>query len=67
MTTIENKNKLIVRKSLVAKLDIKKGDKFTDINLTCKRPGSGISSASWNKVLNKRAKTNFNKDDLIKL
>tara|TARA_B110000305_G_C19359362_1_gene598612 strand:+ start:110 stop:1111 length:1002 start_codon:yes stop_codon:yes gene_type:complete len=64
---IENKNKLIVRKSLVAKLDIKKGDKFTDINLTCKRPGSGISSASWNKVLNKRAKTNFNKDDLIKL
>ena len=64
---IENKNKLIVRKSLVAKSDIKKGEKFTTTNLTCKRPGSGISPIFWNKVLNKKAKINFKKDDLIKL
>ena len=64
---IENKNKLMVRKSLVAKSDIKKGEKFTTTNLTCKRPGSGISPIFWNKVLNKKAKINFNKDDLIKL
>ena len=64
---IEIKNKLIVRKSLVAKSDIKKGEKFTATNLTCKRPGSGISPIFWNKVLNKKAKINFKKDDLIKL
>jgi N,N'-diacetyllegionaminate synthase len=63
----ENKNKFIVRKSLVANTDIKKGDKFSMMNLTCKRPGNGISPVFWNKVLNKRAKINFNKDDLIKL
>ena len=64
---IENKNKLIVRKSLVAKLDIKKGEKFTYANLTCKRPGSGISPIFWNRAINKKAKINFKKDDLIEL
>ena len=39
---IEEKNKKIVRKSIVAK-KIKKGEIFSHLNLTCKRPGTGLS------------------------
>ena len=39
----EIKNIDIVRKSIVAKVDIKRGDIFSNDNITAKRPGSGIS------------------------
>ena len=38
----EKQNKIIVRKSIVAKVDILKGDKFTFNNLTLKRPSQGL-------------------------
>ena len=40
ITKSEQKTKLLVRKSLVAKNDIKKGEIFTKKNITTKRPGS---------------------------
>ena len=40
----EKKNILLVRKSIVAKKIIIKGEKFTKDNLTVKRPGTGLSS-----------------------
>ena len=58
-------NKQFVRKSLVAKIDIKKGEKFSTMNLTTKRPGTGISPMKFNSYINKRAKKNYSKDDLI--
>ena len=61
----EKHNLKIVRKSIVAKRDIKKGDKFTRFNLSVKRPGKGISPMNWFKVLNKKAKKNFKKDEMI--
>lgn len=63
----EEKNRCIVRKSIVAAYDIKKGDVFTEENLTVKRPGDGISPMQWEHVLGKEAKQDFATDDLIVL
>lgn len=63
----EIQNSKIVKKSIVAKIRIKKGEKFTRNNITTKRPDNGISASNWFKVLNKTAKKNFEIDDKIKL
>lgn len=63
----ERKNISIARKSIVASCDIKAGEKFTTENLACKRPGDGISPMNWKKVIGKKAKRDFNKDEKIEL
>lgn len=63
----ELKNINIVRKSIVAAKDIRKGEFFTDENITVKRPGTGISPMRWDKVIGKKAKRNFKEDELIEL
>tara|TARA_B100001123_G_C15288292_1_gene1016453 strand:+ start:328 stop:1338 length:1011 start_codon:yes stop_codon:yes gene_type:complete len=67
ITTSEKQNIFFSRKSLVALRNIKKGEKFTELNMTVKRPGKGISPMNWFNVINKQSKKNFKKDDLIKL
>ncbi|EHN6894845.1 N-acetylneuraminate synthase [Campylobacter upsaliensis] len=61
----EMKNKIIARKSLVAKREIQKGEKFSIENLTTKRPGSGISAMRYEEYLGKRALKTYKKDELI--
>lgn len=63
----ELKNKPITRKSIVAKKDIKKGEIFTEENLTVKRPGNGISPMRWDEIIGKEAKRDFDIDELIEL
>ena len=63
----EEKNKPIARKSIIASTNIKKGDIFTPENLTVKRPGTGISPMQWDEVIGKKAKRDFQEDDLIEL
>ena len=63
----EFQNSKIVRKSIVAKTKIKKGERFTRSNITTKRPDNGISAGHWFKVLNKIAKKNFEINDTITL
>ncbi len=63
----EKKNISIARKSIVAKTNIKKGDAFTEENLTIKRPGDGISPMKWYDVLGQRAKKDFVADERIEL
>ena len=58
----ETINKKIVRRSIVAKVDIKKGDIFTENNLVCKRPGNGISPMEWNSIRGKKAIKYFSVD-----
>ena len=65
VTKSEKKNIKIIRKSIVAKSHIKKNERFSELNLTCKRPGTGISPIFWKKVLGRKAKKNFKKDSLI--
>jgi N,N'-diacetyllegionaminate synthase len=62
----ELKNKEIARKSIVAKTAINKGDIFTELNITTKRPGNGISPMQWDEVIGQVAQADFNEDDLIK-
>ena len=61
----EIKNIEIVRKSIVAKTKIKKGDIFTEQNLTAKRPGGGISPMKWDSLVGTIAKKDYDKDELI--
>ncbi|SHF90967.1 N-acetylneuraminate synthase [Salegentibacter echinorum] len=63
----ELKNKPIARKSIIASQNIKKGDVFSEINLTIKRPGTGINPMRWNDILGQRAIKDFKEDDLIEL
>lgn len=63
----ERKNKSIARKSIVAACPIKKGEFFSENNLTVKRPGDGVSPMFWEQVLGKMAGKDFQADDLIEL
>jgi len=63
----EKKNLKIARTSIVAFKKIKKGEVFTNKNLTIKRPGTGISPMKFYKVIGKIAKKKFSEDELIKL
>jgi N,N'-diacetyllegionaminate synthase len=65
VTKSEKKNIDIARKSIVAKKEIKKGEKFTIKNLCIKRPGNGLSPMNWFKILGKISKKNYFKDQLI--
>jgi N,N'-diacetyllegionaminate synthase len=61
------KNRAIARKSIVASKEIKKGDVFTEQNITSKRPGTGISPMKWYDAIGRKAKRNFKADELIVL
>ena len=63
----ERKNKAVARKSIVAARDIKKGELFTEENLTVKRPGNGINPMRWPEIIGKRAVRDFNEDELIEI
>ena len=63
----ELSNKKIVRKSIVAKKIIRKGDLFTEENITVKRPGDGLSPMYWDDVLGSVSNFHFNIDDKIRL
>ena len=65
VTKSEKKNRDTVRKSIVALKEIKKGENFTESNLTTKRPGKGISPMKWNQIIGKKAKKNYKRDDFI--
>ena len=63
----EKKNIAVARKSIVAAGPIKKGELFSEDNITVKRPGSGISPMKWFDVIGKTAKRDFEEDELIEL
>mgnify|MGYP006142983429 CR=1 FL=1 len=62
----EKKNMNSVRKSIVAKKNIKRGEIFTEENLICKRPSQGISPYEWPKLIGSKSNKNYRKDDFIK-
>ena len=64
-TPSEQINKNIVRKSIVAKCVIKKGERFSEDNLAIKRPGTGISPMKWDKVIGTVAKNDYQVDEPI--
>lgn len=65
VTNSERKNKIVARKSIVAKRYIKKGELFSEENITTKRPGNGISPMHWYDIIGKNAEKDFDEDELI--
>ena len=65
VTESERKNIFVARKSIVAKRKIASGEIFSEENITCKRPGNGISPIYWYEVLGKEAKKDFEIDEFI--
>lgn len=63
----EIKNAAVARKSIVAKKDIKQGERFTEYNITTKRPGDGLSPMKWDEVIGKLAIKDYKKDENINL
>ena len=64
---VELKNRLVARKSIVAKVAIKAGEELTANNITTKRPGTGITPMQWNEVIGMKAIRDFEEDELIEL
>ena len=52
------------RKYIIAKNKIRKGEKFSNKNLTTKRSGVGIPSEKWDFIIGKKSKFNFWKKSL---
>ncbi len=66
-TLSEKKNIILSRKSIVASKVINIGDRFSDDNLTVKRPGDGISPMLWNTIIGTYANKTYQPDDKIEL
>jgi len=61
----EKENITVVRKSIVARIPIKKGERLTTHNITIKRPGDGISPMRWDEVMGIVAQKDYSEDELI--
>lgn len=66
-TSSERQNLPLVRKSIVAAKAIRKGELFSEENLTVKRPASGISPMLWDSVIGKQASRSFAPDEQIQI
>ena len=64
-TENEDEVKRVVRRSIVARVDIPDGTIITGDMIEVKRPGTGIEPKYMKMVVGKRAKINIKKDDLI--
>ena len=58
-------NLSVTRKSIVALTEIKKGEKFSETNLTVKRPGHGITPMRWDELIGQKSPRDYEKDELI--
>jgi N,N'-diacetyllegionaminate synthase len=58
-------NMQIARKSIVAKIDIKKGEILTEEKITIKRPGNGINPMRWDEIVGTIAQKDYSEDELI--
>ena len=63
----ELKIRVFARKSIFAKNNIKKGEKFSIENIECRRPGNGLGAQNYFKILGKKSIKNFNKNEMIKI
>lgn len=66
-TADEMPNIEVARKSIVAAVNIRKGELLTAENITVKRPGNGLSPMLWDLVLGTEAVADFEYDSLIRL
>ena len=65
VTNTEKKNMLVVRKGIYARINIKKGDKFSEKNLITLRPLEGFSAIKWPFLIGTKSKRNYKKFQTI--
>ena len=65
-TISEKKNLFAMRRSIVTKKEIKKGEKIKENYLTYKRPLAGIKPIYLKKILGKKVKKTLKKDTILK-
>ena len=66
-TLSELQNVNLIRRSIVAKKAIKKGELFNEENLTSKRPANGISPMNWEMIIGKESIRDYYPDEMIEL
>lgn len=64
-TDSEIKNRQVARKSIIAMKDIRKGEVYSEGNISTARPGHGISPMMWHSVLGQLAHKDYKAGDLI--
>lgn len=62
---LELQNQKVVRKSLVAACPISLGERFTETNLTIKRPGTGKSPMDYWALLGESSSRNYDADEVL--
>lgn len=67
VTESERRNMVVARRSIVAAKKIKAGDIFSEENISCKRPGNGVSPMRWHDIMGKCAKHDYAEDELISM
>lgn len=67
VTAAEAPNRAVARKSIVARCDIREGERLTEQNLTTKRPGTGLSPMRWKDLLGTPARRDFAEDEMIEV
>jgi len=55
----------LVRRSIVAKCSINQGETFSELNLAVKRPGTGESPMSWDRLVGMKASKDYLVDEFI--
>ena len=55
------------RKSIIAKVNIKKGEVFNEDNITTKRPATGVNPMRWYDVIGQISMKDYDIDDKIEL
>ncbi|MGV6851500.1 MAG: N-acetylneuraminate synthase [bacterium] len=64
-TTEEIANQYIARQSIFASKPIKVGDTFSSVNLTTKRPATGLSPMHWDDIIGTKATRAFDTNEAI--
>ena len=57
----------VVQKGIVARIPIRKGEPYTENNITVKRSSEGLSAAYWDLVIGLKAQNDYSTDDPISL
>jgi N,N'-diacetyllegionaminate synthase len=65
LSDVEKNVREIARKSVVSKVNLKKGTQLSKDNITVKRPGTGIPAKSFDQVLGKKVNKDVNADSLL--
>jgi len=62
----EEISRLNARRSIVLSRDVPTDQKLTEKDLTCKRPGTGISPLNWDEILGSRTTSDLKADHILR-